>query len=160
MVLPDLRALADQVGVKGASGMRKSELIAAIRETRQQRSRAETRRAPVTTARKRHSAAPTQTPRPRASAAAAANAAAASASASGPSAGQADAGRHGHREDPGRTPGSGHDRRTANKADAAESPSPSRASREQPRVGPRRQPAERRAATSRAAATQHGGNQQ
>jgi transcription termination factor Rho len=34
MVLPDLRALANQVGVKGASGMRKSELIAAIREQR------------------------------------------------------------------------------------------------------------------------------
>ena len=34
MVLPDLRALADKVGVKGASGMRKSELIAAIREQR------------------------------------------------------------------------------------------------------------------------------
>jgi transcription termination factor Rho len=32
MVLPDLRALANQVGIKGASGMRKSELIAAIRE--------------------------------------------------------------------------------------------------------------------------------
>ncbi|MCW2556332.1 MAG: Transcription termination factor Rho [Mycobacterium sp.] len=34
MVLPDLRALANEVGVKGASGMRKSELIAAIREKR------------------------------------------------------------------------------------------------------------------------------
>ena len=34
MVLPDLRALANEVGVKGASGMRKSELIAAIRERR------------------------------------------------------------------------------------------------------------------------------
>jgi transcription termination factor Rho len=34
MVLPDLRALANEVGVKGASGMRKSELIAAIREQR------------------------------------------------------------------------------------------------------------------------------
>ncbi|MCV7386192.1 transcription termination factor Rho [Mycolicibacter longobardus] len=32
MVLPELRALANRVGVKGASGMRKSELIAAIRE--------------------------------------------------------------------------------------------------------------------------------
>ena len=31
MVLPELRALANSVGVKGASGMRKSELIAAIR---------------------------------------------------------------------------------------------------------------------------------
>jgi len=34
MVLPELRALAVQAGVKGTSGMRKSELIAAIRETR------------------------------------------------------------------------------------------------------------------------------
>jgi transcription termination factor Rho len=34
MVLPDLRALANEVGVKGASAMRKSELIAAIREQR------------------------------------------------------------------------------------------------------------------------------
>jgi transcription termination factor Rho len=32
MVLPELRALANRVGVKGASGMRKSELVAAIRE--------------------------------------------------------------------------------------------------------------------------------
>ena len=34
MVLPELRALAKQIGVEGASGMRKSELIAAIRERR------------------------------------------------------------------------------------------------------------------------------
>ena len=34
MVLPELRALANKVGVKGASGMRKGELIAAIRERR------------------------------------------------------------------------------------------------------------------------------
>jgi transcription termination factor Rho len=33
MVLPELRALANRVGVKGTSGMRKSELIAAIRQT-------------------------------------------------------------------------------------------------------------------------------
>jgi transcription termination factor Rho len=32
MVLPELRALAKQIGVDGASGMRKSELVAAIRE--------------------------------------------------------------------------------------------------------------------------------
>ena len=32
MVLPELRALAGRVGVKGTSGMRKSELIAAIRD--------------------------------------------------------------------------------------------------------------------------------
>ncbi|MEB3065623.1 transcription termination factor Rho [[Mycobacterium] zoologicum] len=32
MVLPELRALANRVGVKGTSGMRKSELIAAIRD--------------------------------------------------------------------------------------------------------------------------------
>jgi len=34
MVLPDLRALANQAGVKGTSGMRKNELIAAIHEVR------------------------------------------------------------------------------------------------------------------------------
>jgi len=34
LVLPELRALANEVGVKGTSGMRKSELIAAIRERR------------------------------------------------------------------------------------------------------------------------------
>lgn len=33
MVLPELRALAGRVGVRGTSGMRKSELIAAIRES-------------------------------------------------------------------------------------------------------------------------------
>jgi transcription termination factor Rho len=32
LVLPELRSLANEVGVKGTSGMRKSELIAAIRE--------------------------------------------------------------------------------------------------------------------------------
>ena len=32
MVLPELRALAGKVGVNGTSGMRKSDLIAAIRE--------------------------------------------------------------------------------------------------------------------------------
>jgi transcription termination factor Rho len=36
MVLPELRALANQVGVRGTSGMRKSELIAAIQEIRGQ----------------------------------------------------------------------------------------------------------------------------
>ena len=36
MVLPELRALANQAGVKGTSGMRKNELIAAIREIRGQ----------------------------------------------------------------------------------------------------------------------------
>uniref|UniRef100_UPI00261C0209 transcription termination factor Rho n=1 Tax=Mycobacterium sp. TaxID=1785 RepID=UPI00261C0209 len=36
MVLPELRALANQVGVKGTSGMRKNELIAAIKEVRGQ----------------------------------------------------------------------------------------------------------------------------
>ena len=34
MVLPELRALAKEIGVDGASGMRKSELIAAIRDRR------------------------------------------------------------------------------------------------------------------------------
>src|SRR5690349_11627961 len=32
MVLPELRALANRVGVKGTSGMRKGDLIAAIKE--------------------------------------------------------------------------------------------------------------------------------
>ena len=32
---PELRVLASQAGVKGTSGMRKNELIAAIRESRQ-----------------------------------------------------------------------------------------------------------------------------
>ncbi|OBH50338.1 transcription termination factor Rho [Mycobacterium sp. E2479] len=36
MVLPELRALANEVGVKGTSGMRKNELIAAIKEVRGQ----------------------------------------------------------------------------------------------------------------------------
>ncbi len=36
LVLPELRALARQIGVEGASGMRKGELIAAIRERRGQ----------------------------------------------------------------------------------------------------------------------------
>jgi transcription termination factor Rho len=35
MVLPELRALANRAGVKGTSGMRKNELIGAIREARQ-----------------------------------------------------------------------------------------------------------------------------
>ncbi len=34
MLLPDLRALANEAGVKGTSGMRKSELISAIKEIR------------------------------------------------------------------------------------------------------------------------------
>jgi transcription termination factor Rho len=34
LVLPELRAIAKEIGVEGASGMRKSELIAAIRERR------------------------------------------------------------------------------------------------------------------------------
>src|ERR1700745_3778005 len=36
MVRPELRALANQAGVKGTSGMRKNELIAAIQEIRGQ----------------------------------------------------------------------------------------------------------------------------
>jgi transcription termination factor Rho len=36
MTLPELRALANRVGVKGSSGMRKNELLAAIRESRGQ----------------------------------------------------------------------------------------------------------------------------
>ncbi|WP_264060692.1 Rho termination factor N-terminal domain-containing protein, partial [Mycolicibacterium psychrotolerans] len=34
LVLPELRAMAKEIGIEGASGMRKSELIAAIRERR------------------------------------------------------------------------------------------------------------------------------
>src|SRR6201999_4527122 len=36
MVLPELRALAKEIGVEGASGMRKSDLVAAIKERRGQ----------------------------------------------------------------------------------------------------------------------------
>jgi transcription termination factor Rho len=32
MVLPELRSLAGQLGIKGTSGMRKGDLIAAIRD--------------------------------------------------------------------------------------------------------------------------------
>jgi len=46
MVLPELRALANQVGVKGTSGMRKNELIAAIREIRGEANGASTPGAP------------------------------------------------------------------------------------------------------------------
>ncbi|MCF6387316.1 transcription termination factor Rho [Mycobacterium sp. MBM] len=45
MLLPDLRALASEVGVKGTSGMRKGDLIAAIKERR-----GETNGAPAATA--------------------------------------------------------------------------------------------------------------
>jgi len=46
MVLPELRALAGKVGVKGVSGMRKGELIAAIRERQSGPARTETEPAP------------------------------------------------------------------------------------------------------------------
>jgi transcription termination factor Rho len=46
MVLPELRALANRAGVKGTSGMRKNELIAAIQETRGQANGASTSHAP------------------------------------------------------------------------------------------------------------------
>jgi transcription termination factor Rho len=46
MVLPELRALANRAGVKGTSGMRKNELIAAIQETRGPSNGASTAKAP------------------------------------------------------------------------------------------------------------------
>jgi transcription termination factor Rho len=46
MVLPELRALANQAGVKGTSGMRKNELIAAIKEIRGQANGASAAAAP------------------------------------------------------------------------------------------------------------------
>ena len=46
MVLPELRALANRAGVKGTSGMRKNELIAAIQETSGQANGASTAKAP------------------------------------------------------------------------------------------------------------------
>ena len=46
MVLPELRALANRAGVKGTSGMRKNELIAAIQETRGHANGASTAEAP------------------------------------------------------------------------------------------------------------------
>jgi len=46
MVLPELRALANRAGVKGTSGMRKNELIAAIQETRAQANGVSTAEAP------------------------------------------------------------------------------------------------------------------
>jgi transcription termination factor Rho len=50
MVLPELRALANQAGVKGTSGMRKNELIAAIQESRGQSNGAPAAAAPTTAA--------------------------------------------------------------------------------------------------------------
>lgn len=48
LVLPELRALASQAGVKGTSGMRKNELIAAIKEIRGQANGAGAEAAPTT----------------------------------------------------------------------------------------------------------------
>ncbi|WP_371871710.1 transcription termination factor Rho [Mycobacterium bourgelatii] len=69
MVLPELRALANQVGVKGTSGMRKSELIAAIQEIRSQSNGVSAAKAPAaeaaeTTADASKTEAPTATEAP------------------------------------------------------------------------------------------------
>ncbi|MEH3129724.1 MAG: transcription termination factor Rho [Mycolicibacterium neoaurum] len=60
MLLPDLRALASEVGVKGTSGMRKSDLIAAIREQRGDSAGAKA--APAEKAEKAPKAAPVEQP--------------------------------------------------------------------------------------------------
>ncbi|AXK74574.1 transcription termination factor Rho [Mycolicibacterium neoaurum] len=60
MLLPDLRALASEVGVKGTSGMRKSDLIAAIREQRGESAGAKA--APAEKAEKAPKAAPVEQP--------------------------------------------------------------------------------------------------
>jgi transcription termination factor Rho len=69
MVLPELRALASRVGVRGTSGMRKSELIAAIRENQSASGAAaktdEKPSAPAATEPVRESDAPAETPEPR-----------------------------------------------------------------------------------------------
>ncbi|TQK28283.1 transcription termination factor Rho [Arthrobacter sp. SLBN-53] len=60
MLLPDLRALASEVGVKGTSGMRKSDLIAAIKEQRGESAGAKA--APAEKAEKAPKAAPVEQP--------------------------------------------------------------------------------------------------
>ncbi len=60
MLLPDLRALASEVGVKGTSGMRKSDLIAAIKEQRGESVGAKA--APAEKAEKAPKAAPVEQP--------------------------------------------------------------------------------------------------
>ncbi|WP_042509901.1 transcription termination factor Rho [Mycolicibacterium neoaurum] len=60
MLLPDLRALASEVGVKGTSGMRKSDLIAAIKEQRGESVGAKA--APAEKAEKTPKAAPVEQP--------------------------------------------------------------------------------------------------
>ncbi|MGN7781632.1 transcription termination factor Rho [Mycolicibacterium sp. 22603] len=60
MLLPDLRALASEVGVKGTSGMRKSDLIAAIKEHRGESAGAKS--APAEKAEKAPKAAPVEQP--------------------------------------------------------------------------------------------------
>ena len=60
MVLPELRALANRVGVKGASGMRKNELIAAIQDSKEGGSGPESGRQPAKAPKGEESEAPVE----------------------------------------------------------------------------------------------------
>jgi transcription termination factor Rho len=114
MVLPELRALAGKVGVKGVSGMRKSELIAAIRERQSGGAKPDTgddhrNGTPAAPAEAEAPAAPPRRERRTASR-----------QAGGPSAGQADQADTAPEKTRDNTPE--RDNGAPNKADAAESP--------------------------------------